>query len=275
MGISISTTHNLKFNIVSDKRAAQVLLDNAEREDFYLEECHDDRANSLARRTLTYSPNMISLRDNNYAIAYAESATATVPLRLLNDLGKVNIIQLMPSADGGMPHTRPGSIICYPDISQFFSQTTLIHELWHIHQREFKDVWFKAFKRLGWVMWDGKLPENLEKARRYNPDTIDCPFWIFNDVWVPVPIFKDISRPNVADVEIWFYNPVKQYHVTRVPDEVSSYFPNLPPSAYEHPREITAYMLSEPNKYSSSMGFKHLIESIGQISIMKTENVTK
>jgi hypothetical protein len=108
-------------------------------------------------------------------------------------------------------------------------------------------------------------------ARRYNPDTIDCPFWSFNDEWVPVPVFKDITRPNVADVEIWFYNIIKQYHITRVPNEIATYFPNLPPSAYEHPREITAYMLSEPEKYVASLGLKHLIESIGQISIMDSK----
>jgi hypothetical protein len=194
------------------------------------------------------------------------------PIRLLNDLKHIKIVQLMPSADGGMPHTRPGNIICYPDISQLFSQTTLIHELWHIHQRNYKDLWFKTFKRLGWTMWEGKLPENLEKSRRYNPDTIDAPFWIFNEEWVPIPIFKDISRPNVADVEIWFYNVQKQYHIKRVPDEILSYFPGLPPSAYEHPREITAYLLSEPDKYKNSQGFKHLIESIGEISVVMNKN---
>jgi hypothetical protein len=275
MGNDISSTYKLKFKVIYNKNDAKILLDNAERKDFYLEECHDDKVNSLARKSLSYSPNMISLRDMNYAISYGDGSIANLPTRLANDLGEVKIIQLMPSADGGMPHTRPGRIICYPDISQFFSRTTLIHELWHIHQREFKDEWFKTFKRLGWTMWDGKIPENLEKARRYNPDTIDCPFWIFNDEWIPIPIFKDISRPNVADVEIWFYNPVKQYHVTRVPNEILSYFPNLPPNAYEHPRELTAYMLSEADKYSSSMGFKHLIEAIGHTSIITSENINK
>jgi hypothetical protein len=270
MGNNLSN-YKLHFNIISDKKYAQNVLDNAEHIDFYLEECHEDKANSLARRNLTYSANTISLRDMNYTRAYTENILSSLPIRLTQELEEINIIQLMPTADGGMPHTRPGNIICYPDITQFFSKTTLIHELWHVHQREYKEVWSKAFKRLGWNLWNGRLPEHLEMARRYNPDTIDCPFWSFNDEWVPVPVFKDITRPNVADVEIWFYNIIKQYHITRVPNEIATYFPNLPPSAYEHPREITAYMLSEPEKYVASLGLKHLIESIGQISIMDSK----
>lgn len=272
MGNNLTTPNRIKFSIINDKVYAKKLLDNAEQEDFYIEECHDDRANSLSRRGLTYAPNQINLRDYNYAIAYIEGIQSSIPIRLLSDLEEVNIIQLMPTADGGMPHTRPGNIICYPDISQLFSLSTLIHELWHIHQRIFKDMWYKTFKRIGWLPWDGQLPEHLEKARRYNPDTIDNPLWIFNGEWVPIPIFKDITNPKVNEVEIWFYNPHKQYHITRVPESMQNYYTNLPPTAYEHPREITAYMLSEYEKYKSIPAFKHLIESIGEISIMTSNN---
>jgi hypothetical protein len=275
MGSGISAPTNLQFVVVLDKNEAQTYLDTAESEDRYIEECHDDKSNSLARRNLTYSPNQLSLKDRSYAIKYLDGYKESLPIRLLNDLKEVKIIQLMPTADGGMPHTRPGDIICYPDISQLFSKTTLIHELWHIHQRNFKDLWFKVFKRLGWVMWDGKIPDGLEQYRRYNPDTIDSPLWIFDNQWIPIPIFKNITKPNVADVEICFYNSNRQYHINRVPDELMSYFPNMPASAYEHPRELTAYMLSEPDRYKESQGFKHLIELIGEISVMSTKNVSK
>lgn len=267
MGNESSTPIKIKFKVVNDKNEAHSILSDAEKIDFYIEECHDDKANSIARRNLTYTPNTISLRDYNYAKSYLESTTQELPKRLVMELEEIKIIHLMPSADGGMPHTRPGDIICYPNISQIFSKVTLIHELWHIHQRKYRELWFKAFKRMGWSIWTGQLPEQLEKNRRYNPDTIDYPLWIFDDKWVPVPIFKDISRPNVADVEIWFYNPQKQYHSKTVPSEISEYYPNLPHSAYEHPRELSAYMLSEPEKYDGSKGFKDLIESIGVISI--------
>lgn len=267
MGTTISLPTRLKFVVISDKGDAHRLLQAAENKDLYIEECHDDRSNSLARRNLTYVPNIISARDISFVNSYLSGVISSLPPRLLSDLDEVKIIQLMPSADGGMPHTRPGNIICCPDISQIFSKSTLIHELWHIHQREHRDLWEKAFKRIGWELWNGRLPEQIENNRRYNPDTIDSPFWIFDGQWVPVPIFKNITSPKVGDVEIWFYNPSKKYHVKEVPSELQSYFPGLPPSAYEHPRELTAYLLSESDKYQHTLGFKHLIEQIGHISL--------
>ena len=267
MGNESSSPARLHFKVIADKNEALSSLVNAEKIDMYVEECHDDRANSIARHNLTYTPNSISLRDYNYATSYLESIINSIPKRLVLELEEVKIIHLMPSADGGMPHTRPGDIICYPNISQIFSKVTLIHELWHIHQRKYREVWFKAFQKMGWNVWNGQLPEQIEKNRRYNPDTIDYPLWIFDGKWVPVPIFRDISKPNVGDVEIWFYNPQKQYHSKTVPGEISGYYPDLPHSAYEHPRELSAYMLSEPDKYLNSKGFKDLIEQIGQISI--------
>lgn len=256
---------NLNFELVNSKDDANFLLQTAERKDFYLQECYDDEANYKSRKSMTYMPNQIALQDRTYAYAFLDSLQ--IPQRLRMDLSKVHIIQLMPSADGGMPHTRPESVICLPDISQLFSKSTMIHELWHIHQRKYNMIWLQVFQNMGWQLWDGEFPEHLEKYRRYNPDTIDCPLWIYNDTWIPVPIFRDISKPKVNDVEIWFYNPHKKYHVRQIPGEISEYFTNLPPSAYEHPREITAYMLSEPEKYQNSSAFKKLIELIGHTSI--------
>ena len=272
MGNDVSKTKKLNLRIIKDKGDAQILLDTAELSDYYLEECHDSKSNSLARKSLTYRANTVPLRELNYAISFLEGVYNFLPMRLLNDISEVNVIQLMPSADGGMPHTRPDNIICYPDLSQLFSRTTLIHELWHIHQRNYKDLWAQTFKRMGWTLWGGKLPEKLEEARRYNPDTIDAPLWIFDDKWVPIPIFKDITHPKVGEVEIWFYNPDKNYHSHQVPPEIANYYPGLSPAAYEHPRELAAYILSEPDRYQNSMAFKHLVESLGHTAIQNINN---
>ena len=261
----MGNTHTLKLKIIQDKTEAQNLLIQAEKEDFYLEECHDNKSNSIARRNLAYSPNLISTNDMNKAISFIESTN--LPVKLSSELGEINIIQLMPTADGGMPHTRPGNIICYPDFTLLFSKSTLIHELWHIHQRTFQAYWSEIFKQLGWISWRGKLPYKLEDNRRYNPDTIDSPLWIFKDTWIPVPIFQDIMKPTVNNIEIWFYNPHKQYHVQKIPEELSSYFSNLNNVAFEHPREITAYMLSESDKFKSSIAYKDLINAIGYTAI--------
>lgn len=268
MGNISSTSKKLELITIPNKNYAQVLINTSETKDFYLEQCHNNKANSIARRSLTYSANTISHNDNNNATTYINNIYSELPIRLLRELDIVHIVQLMPSADGGMPHTRADNIICYPNFNQLYSKTTLIHELWHIHQRLYADMWLKAFKQIGWTMWNGQLPDQLENARRYNPDTIDCPLWTFNNIWIPIPIFKDITHPNVAEVDIWFYNSKKHYHVTQVPLEISSYFLAIPQMAYEHPREIAAYMLSDPERYSKSLGFNKLLDSIGHISIM-------
>jgi hypothetical protein len=264
---NITSDYKLNFRIVYEKAEAQKLLDEAEKIDFYIEECMEDMSNMKARREYSYSANSMTHKEIKFFEVVLENTKDYIPKRLQYDLEDIKLIQLMPSADGGMPHTRPNNLICYPDISQFFNKSTMIHELWHIHQRKYQNFWTDTFMRLGWELWEGDLPAGLEKYRRYNPDTIDSPFWIFKKTWIPIPIFNDISRPNMTDVTIWFYNPSMRTHIRSVPSEISSYFPNLPPSAYEHPREITAYMLAEPEKYKTFPGFIHLIESIGHISI--------
>ena len=253
------------FRIIDNKSDAQYMLNRAESVDFYLEECHDDMSNSISRRNLTYYPNIISSNELKKATSFIETVIPKLPMKL-SELNEINIIQLMPTADGGMPHTRPGNIICYPDLSLLYSVSTLIHELWHVHQRNFKPYWSNVFHRLGLTLWAGKLPDKLENNRRYNPDTIDSPLWIFKKTWVPVPIFKDIRNPSVNNVEIWFYN-INGFHTRNVPEELSLYFKDLNDSALEHPREMTAYMLAEPDKYKSSPAFKDLIKAIGNTAI--------
>ena len=265
---NILSQNTISFKIITLKTEADILLENAEKIDMYLEECYDDDTNSIARHNCSYSTNSISVKEYTNAIRYLDSIKNKIPQRLLMELGEVYIVQLMPSAEGGMPHTRPGNIICYPDISRLYSETTLKHELWHIHQRKYKEIWFKIFDRIGWKLWNGDLPGDLEKYRRFNPDTIDCPFFIFQEKWVPIPIFRDITHPKIGEVDIWFYNPRKNIYVKKIPDEISSYFGNIPNVSLEHPREITAYMLSEHEKYGDCDAFRHLIDSIGNISIV-------
>jgi len=257
----MGNTPGVTLTLVPDKKEAQRLLDIAEKQDFYLEDCHDDRANSLARRNLTYAANSISPLDVTSANSFIK--TVKLPMKLSTELRDVRIIQLMPSADGGMPHTRPG-IICYPTLS--FSSVTLIHELWHVHQRLFQSYWAEIFKRIGWTIWKGSLPDKLEHNRRYNPDTVDSPLWIFHDKWVPVPIFMDITNPSVNKCEVWFYNTTG-YHTRQVPDELANYYSGVENIAFEHPREITAYMLSEHEKFHKSVAFNDLVKAIGHTAI--------
>jgi hypothetical protein len=191
----------------------------------------------------------------------------SIPQRLRMELREVAIIPLMPSADGGMPHTRPSSIICFPNPKQMLSTSTLIHELWHIHQRLYKEKWVQTFESMGWSQWDGTLPRALDDHRRFNPDTIDCPLWIFRNRWVPVPVFKDVMRPEIGDIFMWFYDTKNTTRVTSIPLELETEYPGMPASAYEHPREIAAYLLADPDKYRTSPGFLRLLDAVGHLSI--------
>jgi hypothetical protein len=129
--------------------------------------------------------------------------------------------------------------------------------------------WDRIFEGLGWKVWaEGDyLPVSLDEHRRFNPDTIQAPFYVYDNQWVPLPIFKDISKPSLTETEVWFYNIHSKYHSKSVPDVIRKEFPSVPSAAYEHPRELCAYLLSEPHKYSDSPGFAKLIGLVGQIAI--------
>jgi len=268
MGNTTSHPTRLKFKFVDNKYIAERLLTDAEAVDFYLESCQHDPINAKARRKLTYAVNSVSSHDSSRYQSILDAVVSRLPKRLQMDLQDIYVIPLMPSADGGMPHTRPYQIICFSQLDQIrTSLSTIIHELWHIHQRKYTDTWVRVFQELGWTEWSGMLPAFLEKNRRLNPDTFDSPLWIYQDTWVPVPVFQDISLPNINEVNIWFYNTKEEYHVRHTPKEIIDYFPNLPQSAYEHPREITAYLLADPKQYQNSPAMKQLLSSVGQLAI--------
>ena len=251
-----SSSSSISFNVVANKNEARKLLNEAEERDFYLAECNDNRTNSTARKSCVYAPNYIFNDHGQEYNSRLQISISQLPPRLRSDLQQIHIIPLMYSADGGMPHTRPYNMICVPNITQLDSLDTLKHELWHVHQRNFQPQWAAIFGKLGWTEYNGQLPESFDNHRRLNPDTIDCPYWIYQHTWVPVPIFTDISKPVLNQVEIWFYNIKDKYHVKKIPDALAADFPNLPQSAYEHPRELTAYLLAEPDKYRHTPAWK-------------------
>jgi hypothetical protein len=239
---------SMTIRVVQKEEAAQLLV-QAEDIDHYQVECYEDRCNSYARRNFAYAPNTVSSMP--YYNQFFSQMSSYVP-KQLRDIGDIRIVLLMPSADGGMPHTRPPNLICYPgELST--SVTIFVHELCHVHQRKFPHVWRYIFAALGWKVWNGQLPPSLDGCRRYNPDTVDRPLWIHGD-WVPIPVFQDVYKPVLTDVDIWFYHIKQDYHVKKVPDDIM--IAGLPHSAYEHPREITAYIISEPERYKGTMAYE-------------------
>lgn len=250
------STQQISFELLGNKGDAQQMLQQAEQRDLYVAECRDNRVNAAARRSCIYAPNYVSFDESQQYEHMLEESIPQLPLRLRSDLQQIHIIPLMYSADGGMPHTRPYNMICVPHLHQLKTISTLKHELWHVHQRNFQEQWATIFNKLGWTEYKGTIPSSFEDNRRLNPDTVDSPLWIYQDKWIPFPIFTDISRPVLSQVEIWFYHPTEKYHVKRIPSSLAVEFPDLPQSAYEHPRELTAYLLAEPDKYRHTPAWK-------------------
>lgn len=252
----------LSFRVIREKEEAQALLDSAEAQDFYWEECQEDPLNRLARPVGYRAAEMTDDEVRFFEVMLAGARDA-IPSQL-EEVGEVRIVALGgvegsggkagryaggDKPEGGMPHTRPGSIIVYPDIWSTFQVSTLIHELWHIHQRLHVGWWRDVFRALEWEEWDGSLPVQLERARRINPDTVDAPLWVYQRTWVPVPVFRDVVRPVLGEVDLWFYHVVLKYHVKAVPKEFAAW-DGLPMAAYEHPRELLAWALSDPRRLS-------------------------
>lgn len=257
------TSSAIAFHIHHDPEEAQRRLALAEQTDFYSEECREDPANALARKEMVYRSTGMTPREYKFFEIVVENTKGKIPRRLQRDLREVHLIQLDRSADGGMPHTRPGTLICYPDIGSTFSASTLLHELWHVHQREHAEWWRGVFQRLGWEPWKGVLPVALETHRRINPDTMDEPLWCFRQTWVPVPIFRDVAAPHVTEVSVWFYHVSLKYHVKQIPKEMEADYYSLPHSAYEHPREMAAYLLSDPVRYAACPAIASFAEVAG------------
>lgn len=253
MGASQSTSQKLDFSIVPYVQANNDLA-YAEQLDFYRKECMEDKLNAISRRGQQYSSYNYP---TDYLLVLRETLNVSLkylPNKLINELQNVNIIILYPSADGGMPHTRPNDIICLPYSFDQPSLETITHELWHIHQRKYPDFWQTLLKRI-WQFeeWHGELPAELEKHRRLNPDTLATQNWIWQNKWVPVPVFIDASKPALSECRMWYHNVITGRTEHGVPEEVYNFFGRkIESAAYEHPYEMAAYMLSKINNEPSS-----------------------
>jgi hypothetical protein len=227
----------------------------AESKDRYNRLCNESSSNSEARHGMNYTAASLSETDIQVLNNLFKNYVPFVPPRLLHDIDYISIATLMPSADGGFPHTRPERLICFPQSASLPSLQTFIHELWHIHQRKYPDLWKRLYLNIwGFKEWrdegDAKLPEELRKQIRINPDTLgingDRGLYCWKNEWVPLPIFLSPSRPKMNDCAIWFWNIRTMKWRQSPPEAWTAFFssPLVPSSANEHPNELSAYMLS-------------------------------
>ena len=244
MGARLSTPRNppFLFHVAVETEGADALV-SAEQQDGYQTACTRDRANSISRSRMSYSANRLSLADADVLTERIQGFTIPPPLMHLNP----TVVALMPSADGGMPHTRPPNLICLPQSAAALTNATFVHELWHLHQRAHYQKWLEFFRdKWNYTLFDGSLPPHLKDVLRFNPDTRQDPLWIWNNEWVPICVFLNPVTPSFQYTSVWFYNVRSRIHWRQPPRELAAFFSStLNPNAYEHPCETAAYMLAD------------------------------
>lgn len=261
----------MKINVLSTTDAIFTLR-YSEGIDHYLEYCQSSQSNYIARKDNVYAHYTINSADFNAYHNLFNTYIKHLPKRLLNDIHEIDIVILMPSADNGFPHTRPTKAVCFPKSGLLPSLKTFNHELWHIHQRLYKPLWEKIYTDTWkFTPYDkNKIPDDLRKQIRLNPDTMYYDLYSWRDEWVPLPIFVSPTQPKMNECEIWFWNTRTHRVKHSIPDAWESYFGGklLPSSAHEHPNELSAYMLSELKADGIiPQAFKDLLKSVGITSI--------
>ena len=238
-------SQELHFHITTGVEGSAALA-AAESQDDYLGQIQRDRANRIARQRMNYAANRLSPSETAALKDRVNSFLPSIPyiLRSLNP----TIVPLMPSADSGFPHTRPSDLVCLPGSSSAITCDTFVHELWHLHQRAHYREWTAFFeKKWKWRIYSGPLNPDLEAVRRFNPDTLEDPLWIWDNEWIPICVFLNPNSPSFDNTGVWFVNAKSGRHSKELPESMRAFFSSsLSSFAYEHPCETSAYMITGP-----------------------------
>jgi hypothetical protein len=206
-----------------DQEKAQMLLRMAEQTDGYQAACQASPVNRLARRFCQYIP-------------WPDQSEAPVQ-------DGVHIVILSPSADGGMPHTRAGNLICLP---AYFPRSrlaeTLAHERVHLDQRNRPLAWRQRLQEEGWsAVEESELPSDWVRRCRLNPDTFAARFWAWEGRYVPLPVFVREDKPELRDIEVRWYDRQEKRVGISVPLSYRKKYGTVSQAQMEHPYELHAY----------------------------------
>ncbi len=231
-----------EIHILSAHEANEMLL-RADLVDNYRHQCSQCSINKKAREGQDYTARQPSASAIDF-----QRAINTFPDWLRHYLPPILYIAfLAPSADGGMPHTRPSNIICLPqyfNINDPGAIETFMHECVHIHQRTYADMWNRVYYEVfGMEPYTGDLPSTLASKQRFNPDTILEPLYMWKKRWVAVPVYLRVDAPQLGQIRIAYYNVKSGAWQSFIPAEMDEYS-GLSVSQAEHPAELTAYWLS-------------------------------
>lgn len=205
-------------------------LVRAEKLDSYHNRCRQSPLNAAARAGLSYTP-------------FFQEPSAGPAQTLL--------ITMHPTAEGGLPHTRPPNLICIPAYYPESQYAEMIrHELVHIDQRRRPGIWRDKFVREGWTPLPEGLnsfPADIQRRIRLNPDTLDDGFWAWQGRWVPLPLFEREDKPSLRETATRWYDLTTGSLLPQPPASFSQKYGSQHPQA-EHPREVVAVLLAESNR---------------------------
>ena len=154
------------------------------------------------------------------------------------------------SCEAGMPHTRAGDRIIIPDSVPLPARdTTIAHELVHIHQRRNPDAWRRFYARAWSFQFSNSpppgLPTSVQAARRSNPDTWypegGGPWACWMGRWWPVPIYSIPERPQLRNADVVWWDDWRKTIVRNPPLSWIQFFGS--PAQQEHPHEIAACII--------------------------------
>lgn len=200
----------------------------AERGDGFQDMCKRDPVNAAARARCSYT-------------LWNDQSLAVEAKTFLQKLGaKVDVVVLNPSAEGGMPHTRAGPLICIPAYHTGLEET-LRHEMVHIQQRREPALWKMKMEVEGWkAVDDSVIPEVWRRRCRLNPDTCAARWFAWKERYVPLPLFVREDKPDLRDIVVRWYD-IEEGIVQSTPSSFSKRYGDLGASSMEHPYELWAY----------------------------------
>jgi hypothetical protein len=212
-------------------------LAKAEASDGYRAACAACPINSLARANDQYTPFFAEKEDVERLLAEMDR------IEFLRD---TDVVIMHETADNGYPHTRAPNVVALPIKTVVKTSTaelaeTLRHEGVHIHQRRNYPLWSAACIREGW--WptpQGQIPARFRARCRINPDTFSPqPFWSWEGIHVPLPLFTTDSPRSLADVDIKWLDLRNQALYSSPPPSFQARYGATAPQP-EHPFELLA-----------------------------------
>lgn len=211
------------------------LLDQAESVDHFRAACAASPLNAAARAGCSYT-------------LWPDQSLAVKAQAMVGD--KAQVVILHPTAEGGMPHTRPLALpLALPTakfqgiiaLPAYFPESrlpdTLRHELVHIAQRA-----SPPSLAPDWTPVDPReIPEHWVAKARLNPDTLAARWQAWESRYVPIPCFLREDKPSLRDIELYWYDRRSGRALKQPPSSFTQRYGAAGVAAMEHPYELQAY----------------------------------